>query len=172
MFTKNSSMLSNTLLFLFATGVYIQAYAEVTTANVAANIITTLSIANQSQGGLAFGDIASNPVAGTVVLTPSGSRTTTGGPTINSTVAANPAAFDVRGDANAIYAITLPVSIVLTDSLSHSMVVDNFTGSPSITGLLDGAGVQVLSVGASLNVGSNQAFGSYSGLMAVTVAYN
>ena len=172
MHTKNCRCWFKALLFLFASSLYLPAHAAVATANVTANIISTISITNQSLSGLVFGDISASSVAGTVVLTPGGSRTSTGGVTVNTTTAASPAAFDVQGDANASYAITLPISVVLTGSTSGSMVVDNFSSSPSAAGLLDGSGTQTLFVGASLNVGSNQAFGSYTGLMAVTVAFN
>lgn len=169
---KNNGLCLKALLFLSATCGYMIANAAVETANVSANIISTISITNQSVGGLAFGDISSSSTAGTVVLTASGTRTATGGVTINSSATASPAVFDVQGDANTTYAISLPVSVVLTDAASRSMVVDNLTSSPSTTGLLDSTGKQILFVGASLNVGSNQAFGSYSGQMSVTVDYN
>ena len=106
------------------------------------------------------------------MLSTSGTRTTTGGAFINSSVAGNPATFDVQGDANATYAITLPTSVVLTGSSSGSMVVDSFTSTPSGTGLLDSTANETLFVAGTLNVGSNQAYGSYTGQMTVTVAYN
>jgi hypothetical protein len=52
------------------------------------------------------------------------------------------------------------------------MVVDNFTSQPVSTGLTDPGGQQSLFVGGTLNVNSNQAIGSYSGIMNVTVVYN
>jgi hypothetical protein len=173
---RNRKTCLNTVLFLVASSIYMPAQAAVATANVSANIISTLSITTQTGSGgsqgMVFGDISSSSVAGTIVLTPSGSRTTTGGPTINTSTTASPAAFDVQGDVNATYAITLPVSVVLNGSSSGSMVVDSFTSSPTSTGVLDGTGRQILYVGGSLKVGSNQVFGSYSGQMTVTVAYN
>lgn len=139
-------------------------------ATVEANIVSTISITERN--GLGFGDISSSAVAGTVVMAPSGTRTTTGGVTINFAIAGSAAAFDIVGDANASYAITLPVSVVLSDASSNTMVVDSFTSSPTPSGVLDGSGQQTLYVGATLNVGANQPFGSYSGLMSVTVEYN
>ena len=52
------------------------------------------------------------------------------------------------------------------------MLVDKFTGLPATNGLTDAGGQQILYVGATLNVGSNQGFGSYAGIMFVTVEYN
>ena len=174
--SRSSIVAAKSLLFLMISGACMPSNAAVATANVSANIISTLSITTQTGGGgtsgMVFGDISSSSVAGTIVLTPSGSRTTTGGPTVNSAVTGSPATFDIQGDANATFAIILPVSTVLNGSSSGSMTVDNFTSSPSRSGSLDGTGRQVLYVGGSLKVGSNQVFGSYSGQMAVTVAYN
>ncbi len=149
-------------------GALLQAATAV--ATVDANIVSTLSIAAYS--GLGFGDISSSAVAGSVVMTPSGTRTATGGVTINSAIAGSAASFDIVGNANASYAITMPVSVVLSDASSNTMVVDSFTSSPALSGVLDGSGQQALYVGATLNVGSNQPFGVYAGLMSVTVEYN
>ena len=139
-------------------------------ADIVAEVVSTLSIFNRS--GMVFGDIAASNSPGTVVLDATGSRLVTGGTFVNSTVSSGPAMFDVSGIPNAVYAITLPVSVVLTGASGNSMVVDKFTSQPADTGLTDPGGQQNLYVGGTLNVGSNQAVGSYSGLMTVTVVYN
>ena len=157
-------------LLLLGLLVQLPMQAATENATVTANVISTISLTNQA--GLAFGDIASSNVAGTVVLSPDGSRISTGGASINSTVAGGPAVFDVQGDPNAVYAITLPASVMLTAPAGNSMSVDNFTSLPATTGLTDSGGQQTLFVGGTLNVGGNQGFGSYSGIMSVTVEYN
>ncbi len=144
--------------------------AATATATVDANIVSTISMAAVS--GLGFGDTSSSAMAGTVVMTPSGTRTTTGGVTINTAMAGSVAVFDIVGDANASFAVTMPVSVVLSDASSNTMLVDSFTSSPALSGVLDGNGQLTLYVGATLNVGANQPFGSYSGQMSVTVEYN
>lgn len=149
---------------------YLPAQAATASATVSANIVSTINMS--ARNGLIFGDISSGASAGTVILTPAGNRTATGGATINSTGSGSPATFDVSGDANASFSITLPTSITLTDGSANTMVVDSFTSSPSPTGVLDSSGQQSLFVGATLNVSSNQPFGSYSGQMSVTVDYN
>ena len=78
----------------------------------------------------------------------------------------------MHGLPNAVYAITLPNTVVLTATSGSNMVVDNFTSQPSNSGLTDPGGQQNLFVGGTLNVGSNQAVGAYSGIMNVTVVYN
>lgn len=144
--------------------------AATATATVEARIIGTIGMTTRN--GLVFGDISAGATAGTVILTPSGARTATGGTSINSSTSGSPSTFDVQGTANASFSISLPVSIVLTDAASHTMTVDKFTSSPTPAGVLDGSGQQVMFVGATINVGANQAFGSYSGQMSVTVDYN
>jgi hypothetical protein len=51
------------------------------------------------------------------------------------------------------------------------MVVDTFTSNPSGTGTLAG-GTQNLNVGATLNVGSSQASGTYTNAAGFTVTVN
>lgn len=153
---------------LFVAWAPIQATTAV--ATVEAVIINTITIATRS--GLGFGDISSSGAAGTVILAPSGTRTATGGTTINTATAAYPAAFDLQGIANASFSITLPSSIVLSDGTLSTMTVDSFTSTPSVSGSLDSSGQLTLLVGGTLNVAGNQSFGSYSGKMAVTVDYN
>jgi len=144
--------------------------AATETATVTADIISTISLVNQSD--LVFGEISSSIASGTVELSPDGSRLSTGGASINSTAVSRPAVFDVRGDPNAVYTITLPAAVVMTAASGNTLVVDRFTSLPSGTGLTDAGGRQLLFVGATLNVGSNQVFGAYSGIMSVTIDYN
>lgn len=157
-------------LCLYSSLVQTPAYSATSTATVTVNVVSTIQSNNISN--LIFGDISSSASSGTVVLNPTGSRVATGGVTINTAVPGSTAAFDVTGDPNATYAITLPASVTLTSSSGNSMLVDTFNSLPSISGMLDGSGQQALQVGATLNVASNQIFGSYSGVMSVTVEYN
>lgn len=139
-------------------------------ASIVVQVVRVITMTNSS--GLVFGDISASGVAGTVVLTPAGSREVTGGASINSTVASGPAVFDIVAEPNSTYAITLPGVVVLNNTGGGNMVVDNFASFPGSIGLTDGGGEQDLFVGATLNVGSNQAFGSYTGTMSVTIGYN
>ena len=147
-----------------------QADAASTTATVEANIVSTINIT--AQNGIVFGDIGASGIPGTVTIDVDGSRTSTGGATINSNTAGTPATFEVSGDPNALYVITLPDSIVITSAAGDSMTVDNFTSAPSVSGQLDSSGKQNLNVGARMNVGSFQPFGAYTGIMTTTVEYN
>ena len=145
-------------------------YAASVTAPVTARIVSTVNLITLS--GMQFGEISASNMPGTIVLEPGGSRTATQGATLNSTVPGGPASFEVVGDPSATYIVTLPVSVTLTSANGESMEVDQFTSLPSQTGQLDGGGRQTLYVGGTLNVNANQLYGSYSGLMSVTVEYN
>lgn len=146
---------------------------ETATATATARIVTPISITKTVD--MNFGNVAvQSATAGTVVMTPSGVRSTTGGttlPTTAGTVAA--ASFTVAGESGYTYAITLPTSALTISSGANTMTVGTFTSSPSATGTLTG-GSQTLTVGATLNVGAAQAAGTYtSGTpFNVTVNYN
>jgi len=158
------------VLSLYSTCVQTPAYSATATATVTVDVVSTIRLNNITS--LIFGDISSSAASGMVILNSTGARAATGGVTINTAVPASAATFEVIGDPNATYAITLPPSVLLTGTSGNSMLVDNFTSSPAISGTLDGSGQESLRIGATLNVSNNQLFGSYSGVMSVTVEYN
>ena len=155
----------------FANTSFAQATA---TASASATIITPISIVKTTD--MNFGNVAvSATLAGTVVLSPAGSRTTGGAggvtlPATTGTVAA--AAFTVSGQASYTYAITLPSSCSISDGASHSMTVNSFTSTPSSTGTLSTSGTQSLTVGATLNVAAAQAANTYTNATGVPVTVN
>jgi len=144
--------------------------AATTTSTVEANIISTINLV--AQNGIVFGDISSSSSPGTVTIGTSGSRTTTGGATVNSNTSGTPAKFEASGDPNAYYIVTLPSSVIITSAAGDSMTVSNFSSNPAVNGQLDAGGRQDLYIGATLGVGSFQAFGAYSGIMSTTIEYN
>jgi len=158
------------LLPALFTSIAFPVHAASETASVTADVIIVITLTNRS--GLVFGDISTSNSPGTVVLTPDGSRNSTGGASFNSTVASGPAVFDVAGEPNSTYSISLPATVVLSEFGGSNMVVDNFASLPVVTGLTDSGGQQSLFVGATLNVDSNQLVGRYSGTMSVTIGYN
>lgn len=144
--------------------------AATTTSTVEVNIVSTVNLV--ARNGIVFGDISASAIPGTVTISTSGARTTTGGATVNSNTNGTPAKFEASGSPNALYAVTLPASIVLTSAAGDSMTVTNFSSTPDGSGQLDSSGRQDLNVGATLNVGSFQPFGAYRGIMSTTVEYN
>jgi hypothetical protein len=155
----------------------VNTFAQVSaTANASATIITPITITRVNH--MNFGNVAPSGVAGTVVLSPAGGRVAT-----NCTVYAGAAAgtvtaasFTVSGMAAYTYSILLPAAATTITGAGLPMTVDIFTSTPTVAagGTLDGTGNQTLLVGATLNVGANQAAGLYtSGTpFTVTVNYN
>jgi hypothetical protein len=157
-------------LIAFSSSSFAQATA---TATATATIVTPISIAEVVN--MNFGNVAvQTALGGTVVMTPAGVRSVTGGctlPAINGTVTA--ASFTVTGQGTYTYAITLPVAATTLTSGANTMTATTFTSTPSATGALT-AGTQTLNVGATLNVAAAQPAGLYvSGTpFSVTVVYN
>lgn len=120
---------------------------------------------------LGFGDVFAGPAAGTVILSPAGARTTSGGLLLGNSSRAGAASLTVHGAPYATYAILLPASATLTGP-SGTLVVSSFSSAPGASGLLSGAGAQQLNIGGTLAVAANQPDGDYSGTFAVTVTYN
>ena len=155
---------------MLLTWCYQDVNAATTTTIVEANIVSSINIV--ALNGVIFGDISSSAIPGTVSIDTSGSRTATGGVTISTSTSGSPANFEVSGDPNGLYEISLPASVVLTSAAGDNMTVNSFSSTPETNGQLDAGGTQNLSIAARLNVGSFQPFGAYSGLMTTTVEYN
>ena len=161
-------------------GIGYGSYAQVSaTATATATIVTPISISNTAD--MNFGNIAVSATGGTVLLSPAGSRTPTGGVMlpVTATGTVTAASFTVSGIGTYTYAITLPVAdVLLTEpTTSATMIVNAFTSDPSTTGTLGGTvantGTQTLNVGATLNVSASQPAGVYvSAPFTVTVNYN
>ena len=145
-------------------------WAGSVTAPVTARIVSMVNLVTLS--GMQFGEISASSAPGTIVLEPGGARTSTQGATLNSAVPGGPASFEIIGTPSSTYIVSLPISVRLTSSNGESMEVNQLTSLPSQTGQLDGGGRQTLFVGGTLNINANQLYGSYSGVMSVTVEYN
>lgn len=163
-----------TLALLLLLGIAESLYAQVSgNANVTVNLITPITITKTVD--MNFGNVAVSASSGTVVLTPEGTRSPTGGVTLPVTAGTITAAsFTVTGSPSYTYSISLPASpITITDGAGHNMSVGTFTSTPTPTGLLT-AGTQTLTVGATLSVGASQVAGAYTSAtpFSVTVNYN
>ena len=147
-----------------------KAFAQSAIGNATATLIIPITLANSQD--LQFGRLMRGATPGTVIITPAGARSATGG--VSLVVAGSTqtqAIFTATGEPNATYAITLPVSTTLAFG-ANTMTVNTFTSTPSGTGTLAVGGTQVINVGATLNVTAAQASGAYAGTFTVTVAYN
>jgi hypothetical protein len=148
-------------------------FAQATaTANISSTIVTPISISKTVD--VNFGNVSVSGTAGTVILTPVGTRSATGGVTLPATTGTLTAAsFTITGQGSYTYSITLPSSALTISSGSDVMTIDNFTSSSSTTGTLS-SGTQTLKVGATLHISGNQAAGTYlsAAPFSVTVNYN
>ena len=156
-------------------GVSVISSAQVTaTAKASSTIVTPIGIAQTVD--MNFGNVAINSTtAGTVVLAPAGTRTSTGGVTLPATAGTVAAAeFNVTGANDYTFSITLPSTSHEIKSGSNTMSVTNFTSTPTLTGTLSAAGSATVKVGATLNVSAGQAAGTYTSVtpFEVTVNYN
>lgn len=145
------------------------------TASATATIVTPIEISNVLD--MNFGNIAVGNTAGTVLLSPAGGRTPSGGVTLPATAGTVSAAtFNVTGEANYTYTITLPsTTYTLNGPSSNTMTIGTFTSTTtSGTATLSAGGTDGISVGATLSVGASQATGVYTSAaeFPVTVNYN
>ena len=126
--------------------------------------------------GLDFGRFAAG-TGGTVTLNAAtGARTRTGSVILLNSPGAVQATYNVakskNGNVGQTVAITLPANnTVQLSSGANRMYVNDFLASPAtIASVPNGSGL-VLSVGATLVVGSGQPAGTYSGSYNITVNY-
>jgi hypothetical protein len=158
------------VIITFSTATFAQVSS---TATATASIVTPITIAKTVD--MNFGNVATSAALGTVVITPAGVRSKTGGvtlPVTTGTVSA--ASFTVTGQPNFTYTITLPAAATTISSGANNMTVNTWTSTPTPTGTLGAGGTQVLTVGATLNVAASQAAGTYVSAIpfSVTVNYN
>lgn len=163
------------LFLMAAAATEIQAQTSAsTTAASSAYIVTPIAIVKAVD--LNFGKVVATPASGTVVLATNGSRTFNNGAYAfaNATGTPTAAEFNVTGENNATYSITLTNATVTVTNGLHSMTIDNFVTNPTPTGTLSNTGTQTIKVGATLNVGAGQAPGLYTNAnsLEITVAYN
>ena len=156
-------------------GVSVISSAQVkATATASSTIVTPIGITKTVD--MNFGNVAINSTtAGTVVLAPAGTRTSTGGVTLPATAGTVAAAeFNVTGANNYTFSITLPSTSHEIKSGSNTMSVTGFTSTPTPTGTLSATGSATVKVGATLNVSAGQAAGTYTSVTPfdVTVNYN
>lgn len=122
-------------------------------------------------GGLAFGRFAVT-APGNVTVDAHGNRSAGGGVLLLPSAAA-PARFTISdkqpANASLVYIVSLPAGATISDGMS-SMALTGFTSAPAGAGVLTG-GSQVLSIGATLQVGAGQRAGNYSGAFHITIEY-
>jgi hypothetical protein len=165
---------TNEMNKMFAGAVVLASLAAATSANAqsadgyaGAKIIAPLEISNVES--LYFGTIApSTSVADSVTVLADGSRKC--GPALTCLTADHTAAgFEVTGEADAFYTISLPKEINIVNAKGTAMRVSAFEGSKTGGQLLSGQ--DSFTVGGTLDVAPRQEAGLYSGQFTVAVEY-
>lgn len=168
---KTVFLLASLFVMVLATQQMMAQNSADATARVTATIITPISI--EKTADLLFGKIVKSDAGGTVVIDTEDNAVYTGVTEFANNINVSAAKFTVKGNAGNRYSISLPDSITISETGGATMTVNHFTSSPDVTaGVIASNGTQTLSVGATLNVGADQAAGEYAGEFTVTVAYN
>ena len=145
------------------------------TGHIYAEIIPIFSASETAQ--LNFGRFSPGPQGGKIILTPQSTISVLGS-VFKGTGSYNAASFYLSGDADAAYSITLPEAPVVLRHISSAktMTVEDWNSVPAPgtgTGMLrDGS--QVVSVGATLNIGTinDNPVGIYTGSYSITFDFN
>jgi hypothetical protein len=174
---KLSGVLTSLLLLLMMTEkvAHPQTGTQVSaTGQVLAEVVPMFTASETAP--LNFGRFSPGAQGGKIILTPQGTISLQGS-VFKVPGPFNAASFMVTGDANAAYSIKLPSSPVVLTNLSNSkkMVIGNWISNPQEgigTGMLQD-GSQLISVGATLNVGTLQdnPAGIYAGSYNITFEF-
>lgn len=140
------------------------------TVTIPVHIRIIAPIALMKTQDLDMGIVIPGSSSGQVVLNPStGAQSVTGG-VLYASSSGFPALFSVTGAPSHVFTITFASSSITLTGPSGTMNLA-LNGSPSGSSTLSGGGAAPLSVGGTLSVAANQAEGTYTGTLMVTVAY-
>ena len=160
-----------TVLSLIVVAVPASLQAQATTSATATVDVDERALTLTAVDALSFGTVLAFGRNGSVTVTPGG---TTSVSNAFSSAPGAPGTFTLTGVPSAPYSVSLPADGSVTVSNgTESMTLRNFTRTGGSSQLfLDAAGDANFSVGATLNVGSRQPQGTYTGTYNVTVDYN
>ena len=144
------------------------AHAASATGQAKARILRQITLTNTSD--LQFATIISGATASTVAVSTAGAATC--GPTLVCTGTTTAANFDIQGTNNAVVLVGGDASVTLSGPLGGTMGATLVYSTNSLT-LTNGPGTVGgnFQVGGTLNVGSNQTPGDYTGTFNVTADY-
>lgn len=163
-------------------GLALPGIAHAGQANGRAEIAVLQTLSFIKIDDLEFGNIIAGPTAGTVTISPFGARSTTGPVTVVGG-GFQQAQFGGRGAPNQNVLISMTTNTVtLRRSVgTQTMIANTFiigssptqtlNTTPRLFRISSPTGVFQFGVGARLNVGANQAPGSYSGTFRLTLIY-
>ena len=163
---------------VFAASGMTPAFAETEPANAEITVVRPLSFVIDNN--LDFGSLIPGTVAGTVVMAPTGARTTNNGIVLVGG-GQSTATFSGQGTLNQRVDISLGANSILITGPGAPMRVRTFVIGSTPTAVLTTAplrfriaaanGIFTFPVGATLEVGANQAAGKYTGNWSITLNY-
>lgn len=175
--SRHAALLVLSLAATFA--VTAPAYAGTTPGNAKTTVIRPVSFV--INGNLDFGTVIGGTTAGTVTIMNNGQRSRTGGITLVNGGGHRPATFSGQATANRWFKISLGASSITLTGPGPPMRVRNFViGTTGGTNLQNAPmtiwnnypnGNFAFNVGATLDVGANQAPGKYTGTWSITIDY-
>lgn len=119
---------------------------------------------------LDFGGLGVSYTAGTAVVSASGIKSVSAG-ILDLGGAALPAVFDVTGERNQPFTITLPVSATINPVAGTGAQLTGFQSIPPLTGTFDQKGRATVTVGATINLTPGLSESIYSGPFDILVSY-
>ncbi len=163
--------------FLFLLGILLstQAFSQASATavvNTIVNVVEPIKITKSVD--LNFGNVISGYNPGTLTLAPDGTRVANGLQLSSAVQGIVSPAEAVVSHGNNNYSITLPTTFTLfnQENPNQIILIDQFTVEPLIDSGIEG--VDILKIGATLNLDANQNPGVYTNSSGfnVTVTYN
>jgi len=164
------TIITITLLAFFS----VSAIAQTENTDTGAKILAAMTITESAD--MHFGTMTVPSTMAEVDLAVGGTVSIASGTLtlLSQTPTSHAAAYDITGDANATYAITLPANgnVSITNGFFPMPVTDFICSYGGLTSTLDGSGDDNFTVGATLKLSMSQSAGTYTGTFDVSVAYN
>ena len=115
--------------------------------------------------------VGSTNVSGTVTIdSVTGTKSVSGG-VLDFGGIHSRAYFEIHGEKNRSFTITLPASLTITAPGGATTTITGFESTPAFTGTLANNGKAFVYVGGVLQVGASQVDGAYNNIFDVTVDY-
>lgn len=119
---------------------------------------------------LDFGNLGVAGTAGTATIGADGAKSVSAG-ILDLGGAAMPAVFQITGEKNLTFTITLPASVTISPVTGPPAQLTGFQSTPSLTGVLSNSGKATVTVGATINLTPGMAESTYGGQFDILVAY-
>lgn len=150
--------------------------AQVTVVgHITAEVVSTITASETAQ--LSFGQFSPEKAGGQIILTPGGTRSSTGAVNVAGGMH-NAGTFYVTGSPGSFISIQLPTgpATLTNSSAAGTLVVTNWTSDPPPQHcfIIPGSGTKPVNVGATLLVGNlrENPVGLYAGTYNITFNYN